>query len=55
VFNNEHSVIMPVLGLTMTTGHVAPWLVEEGTEVAKGQFLWGKPTWLTSALTGSTL
>jgi pyruvate dehydrogenase E2 component (dihydrolipoamide acetyltransferase) len=34
-----HSVIMPKLGLTMTVGQVANWLVEEGTPVAKGQVL----------------
>ena len=34
-----HSVIMPKLGLTMTVGRVVQWLVEEGSEVTKGQIL----------------
>jgi pyruvate dehydrogenase E2 component (dihydrolipoamide acetyltransferase) len=34
-----HSVIMPKLGLTMTVGRVVHWLVEEGSEVTKGQIL----------------
>ncbi len=34
-----HSVIMPKLGLTMTTGRVIRWLVGEGAEVSKGQVL----------------
>lgn len=34
-----HAVIMPKLGLTMTTGRVVRWLVPEGTEVTKGQIV----------------
>lgn len=34
-----HSVIMPKLGLTMTVGRVVHWLVEEGSEVTRGQIL----------------
>jgi pyruvate dehydrogenase E2 component (dihydrolipoamide acetyltransferase) len=30
-------LIMPKLGLTMTEGLLATWLVEEGQEVKKGQ------------------